>query len=89
MPSPKAGTVTPNVGDCGPRVQRRQDRVPHRRGRERARRDRAPQDFSPRRISCENLTAFVEHIRSLQVLHAAKGEFIRKVSVSTTMGPGL
>ena len=36
----------------------------------------------------ENVHAFVEHLRTLKPAQA-KGAFIRKVAVSTTMGPGL
>ena len=36
----------------------------------------------------ENVTAFVDHLKSLKPPQA-KGAFIRKVSVSTTMGPGV
>ena len=36
----------------------------------------------------ENLTAFVEHLRTLRPAQA-KGAFIKKVVVSTSMGPGV
>ena len=36
----------------------------------------------------ENLSAFVEHLRTLRPAQA-KGEFIKKVVVSTSMGPGV
>ena len=40
MPSPRAGTVTPDVGQDGQRIQGRQGRVPQRRRRHRACRGR-------------------------------------------------
>ena len=36
----------------------------------------------------QNLTAFVEHLRTLRPSQA-KGAFIKKVVVSTSMGPGV
>ena len=36
----------------------------------------------------ENLTTFLDHIESLRPA-AVKGQYLRKVSVSTTMSPGL
>lgn len=86
MPSPKAGTVTPNVGDAvrefkAGKIEFRTDAGANvhaaigRRG------------FSAEDLAA-NLTAFVDHIRSLKPAQA-KGIFIRKVCVSTSMGPGL
>ncbi len=86
MPSPKAGTVTPNVADAvrefkAGKIEFRTDSGANvhasigRRG------------FSSDDLA-ENLTAFVDHLRSMKPPQA-KGEFIRKVCISTTMGPGL
>ena len=86
MPSPKAGTVTPNVADAvrefkAGKIEFRTDAGANvhaaigRRGFE-------TDDL------VENLSAFVEHIRALKPPQA-KGAFIRKVSVTTTMGPGI
>jgi len=86
MPSPKAGTVTPNVGDAvrefkAGKIEFRTDsgaNVHAAIGR---------RSFSVEDLE-ENLTAFVEHLKSLRPAQA-KGNFIRKVCVSTSMGPGV
>ncbi|MEO0480773.1 MAG: 50S ribosomal protein L1 [Planctomycetota bacterium] len=86
MPSPKAGTVTPNVGDAvrefkAGKIEFRTDagaNVHAAIGR---------RSFSAEDLA-ENLQAFIEHLKSLKPAQA-KGTFIRKISVSTTMGPGL
>jgi large subunit ribosomal protein L1 len=86
MPSPKAGTVTPKVGDAvrefkAGKIEFRTDAGANvhaaigRRGFETA-------DL------VENLSAFVDHLKALKPPQA-KGTFIAKVCVSTTMGPGI
>jgi len=86
MPSPKAGTVTPNVAEAvrefkAGKIEFRTDagaNVHAAIGR---------RAFETGDL-VDNLTAFVDHIRSLKPPQA-KGAFIRKVSVTTTMGPGI
>jgi large subunit ribosomal protein L1 len=86
MPSPKAGTVTPNVGAAvrefkAGKIEFRTDagaNVHAAIGRK---------SFSADDLAA-NLTAFVEHVRNLRPPQA-KGQFIRKVSVSSSMGPGI
>ena len=86
MPSPKAGTVTPNVGDAvrefkAGKIEFRTDagaNVHAAIGRK---------TFSVEDLVA-NLTAFVDHLRAMKPPQA-KGAFIRRVSVSTTMGPGI
>jgi len=86
MPSPKAGTVTPNVGDAvrefkAGKIEFRTDagaNVHAAIGRK---------SFATGDL-VENLEAFVEHLRGLKPAQA-KGAFIRKVCVTTTMGPGV
>ncbi|HLU30082.1 MAG TPA: 50S ribosomal protein L1 [Glycomyces sp.] len=86
MPSPKAGTVTPNVGQAvrefkAGKIEFRTDagaNVHAAIGR---------RSFSVEDLE-DNLRAFVEHLRALKPAQA-KGAFIRKVSVSTSMGPGV
>jgi large subunit ribosomal protein L1 len=86
MPSPKAGTVTPNVGAAvrefkAGKIEFRTDagaNVHAAIGRK---------SFSADDLAV-NLTAFVDHVRGLKPPQA-KGTFIRKVSVSSTMGPGI
>lgn len=86
MPSPKAGTVTPNVGAAvrefkAGKIEFRTDagaNVHAAIGRK---------SFSADDLAA-NLTAFVDHVRGLKPPQA-KGAFIRKVSVSSTMGPGI
>jgi len=86
MPSPKSGTVTPDVAGAveafkAGKVEFRTDAG----GNIHASVGRA--SFSPEAIE-ENLTTFLEHISSMRPA-AVKGEYLRKVSLSTTMGPGL
>ena len=86
MPSPKAGTVTPNVGDAvrefkGGKIEFRTDAGANVHAAV-GRRSFAADDL------VANISAFVSHIRSLKPPQA-KGTFIRKVCVSTTMGPGV
>ena len=86
MPSPKAGTVTPNVADAvrefkAGKIEFRNDagaNVHAAIGR---------RNFSAEDLR-DNLVAFVNHVRGLKPAQA-KGAFIRKVCVSTSMGPGL
>jgi len=86
MPSPKAGTVTPNVAQAvkefkAGKIEFRTDsgaNVHVAIGKK---------SFAGGDLA-ENLTAFVEHLRTLRPAQA-KGEFIKKVVVSTSMGPGV
>ncbi len=86
MPSPKAGAVTPNVADAvrefkAGKIEFRTDagaNVHAAIGR---------RNFSAEDLT-ENLVAFVDHLLSLKPPQA-KGSFIRKVAISTSMGPGL
>jgi len=85
MPSPKSGTVTPNVGDAvrefkAGKVEFRTDaggnlHVPL------GKRSFAVEDL------VANLSAFMDHLATMRP-SAVKGTFVRKVTVSTTMGPG-
>lgn len=86
MPSPKAGTVTPNVAQAvkefkAGKIEFRTDsgaNVHVAIGKK---------SFDGGDLA-ENLSAFVEHLRTLRPAQA-KGEFIKKVVVSTSMGPGV
>ena len=86
MPSPKSGTVTPDVAAAvnefkAGKVEFRTDAG----GNVHAPVGRA--SFSSEALS-ENLTTFLDHISSMRPA-AVKGAYLRKVSLSTTMGPGL
>jgi len=86
MPSPKAGTVTENVERAvreyiGGRVEYRSDAT----GCVHALVGRA--SFSVADIA-ENVNAFIEHINAARP-SGAKGIFVRKVVLSSTMGPGV
>lgn len=86
MPSPKAGTVTPNVAAAvrefkAGKIEFRTDagaNVHAAIGKK---------SFKAEDLSA-NLNAFLDHLRGLRPPQA-KGTFIRKVAVSTTMGPSL
>jgi large subunit ribosomal protein L1 len=86
MPSPKAGTVTPNVAAAvrefkAGKIEFRTDagaNVHAAIGK---------RSFQAEDLAA-NLTAFVDHLRTLRPSQA-KGTFIQKVVVSTSMGPGV
>lgn len=86
MPSPKAGTVTPNVAAAvrefkAGKIEFRTDagaNVHVAIGKK---------SFGADDLAT-NLRAFLDHLRTLRPSQA-KGEFIKKVVVSTSMGPGI
>lgn len=86
MPSPKAGTVTPNVAAAvrefkAGKIEFRTDagaNVHAAIGKK---------SFQAEDLAA-NLVAFLDHLRTLRPAQA-KGEFIKKVVVSTSMGPGV
>ena len=86
MPSPKSGTVTPDVAAAvkefkAGKVEFRTDaggNVHALLGK---------RSFSVEDLRA-NLQAFLDHVSSLRPA-AAKGDFFRKISVSTSMGPGV
>lgn len=86
MPSPKSGTVTPDVASAvkefkAGKVEFRTDaggNVHALLGK----RSFAVEDLQA------NLQAFMDHLSNLRS-PAVKGEFFRKISISTTMGPGV
>ena len=85
MPSPKSGTVTPNVADAvrefkAGKVEFRTDpggNVHAGLGK---------RSFPTEDLEA-NLRAFLDHLHWLRP-SVVKGEFFRKISISTTMGPG-
>ncbi len=86
MPSPKAGTVTPNVAAAvrefkAGKIEFRTDAGANVHAAI-GKRSFATGDLEA------NLVAFLEHLRTLRPAQA-KGAFFRKVVVSTTMGPGV
>ena len=86
MPSPKSGTVTPDVATA---VQE------FKAGKVEFRTDSGgnvhaavgKRSFSTEALA-ENLQVFLEHLTSLRPA-AVKGTFFNRVSISTTMGPGV
>ena len=86
MPSPKAGTVTPNVAAAvkefkAGKIEFRTDagaNVHAAIGKK---------SFGAEDLA-SNLVAFLDHLRTLRPAQA-KGAFIQKVVVSTSMGPGV
>lgn len=86
MPNPKLGTVTPNVDQAvkdakGGALEFRAEKA----GVVHARVGKA--SFDDKKLA-ENVSAFVEAIRKARPT-GAKGTFIEKMSLSSTMGPGL
>lgn len=86
MPNPKTGTVTPNVAEA---VQNA------KAGQVRFRADKGgivhggigKVSFEPAAIK-ENLEALIADLRKAKPA-SAKGVYLKKISLSTTMGPGL
>jgi large subunit ribosomal protein L1 len=86
MPSPKAGTVTPNVAAAvrefkAGKIEFRTDAGANVHAAI-GKKSFATDDL------CANLQAFLEHLKTLRPPQA-KGAFLRKVVVSTSMGPGV
>jgi len=86
MPNPKVGTVTPNVADAVKNAKA---------GQVRYRSDKAgvvhctigKANFEPAKLK-ENLTALLADLQKAKPA-AAKGIYLKKISVSSTMGPGV
>jgi large subunit ribosomal protein L1 len=86
MPNPKVGTVTPNVAEAVTNAKA---------GQVRYRTDKAgiihcplgKIDFEPQKLR-ENLEALLVNLNKAKP-SAAKGIYMKKVTVSSTMGPGL
>jgi large subunit ribosomal protein L1 len=86
MPSPKAGTVTDKVGPAVKEYQAGKVEFRSDDGGS-VRAAIAKLSFDVEKI-VENIKAFREHLEGLKP-SSAKGTFIRKIDISTTMGPGL
>lgn len=86
MPNPKVGTVTPNVAEAVTNAKA---------GQVRYRTDKAgiihcsigKADFEPQKLK-ENLESLLTALVKAKP-SSAKGVYLKKVTVSTTMGPGL
>ena len=85
MPSPKSGTVTPDVAKAV---------TEFKAGKVEFRTDSGGNVHAPvgkRSFSAddlmENLSTFLDHLTTMRP-PAVKGHFLRRISVSTTMGPG-
>tara|TARA_R100000005_G_scaffold71208_1_gene38772 strand:+ start:1558 stop:2250 length:693 start_codon:yes stop_codon:yes gene_type:complete len=86
MPNPKLGTVTPNVGEAvkaakGGQVEFRAEKsgIVHA--------GLGKSSFSKEALT-ENIRAFVDAVAKAKP-SGAKGTYIKKVAVSSTMGPGV
>ena len=86
MPNPKTGTVTPDVEAAvrnakAGQVQFRADRGGIVHGRV------GKLDFQPQQIK-ENIEALIADLKRAKPA-SAKGQYLKKVTLSTTMGPGI
>ena len=87
MPNPKVGTVTADVGRRGARRQGRRGRVPRREGRASFMPASARRRFSETAL-VENIRAFADAVMKAKP-SGAKGTFVKRVAVTSTMGPGV
>ena len=86
MPNPKSGTVTPNIAEAV---------TEFKKGKLAFRVDKlgsihvpiGKADFAPEKIE-ENFKAFMDQITRLKPA-SSKGQYLRTVAVSLTMGPGI
>jgi large subunit ribosomal protein L1 len=86
MPNPKVGTVTPNVADAVKNAKA---------GQVRYRSDKAgvvhctigKASFEPEKLK-ENLSALLQDLQKAKPA-AAKGIYLKRISLSSTMGPGV
>ena len=86
MPSPRAGTVTPDVANA---VQE------YKAGKVEFRNDNGGNvhavvgrmNFDAQKLQ-ENISAFIDHINSLKPT-AAKGTYVKNISICATMSPGI
>jgi large subunit ribosomal protein L1 len=86
MPNPKVGTVTPDVATAVTNAKS---------GQVRYRTDKngiihcpiGNVDFDPQTLT-ENLEALIADLKKAKPA-SAKGQYLRKISVSSTMGPGI
>ena len=86
MPNPKTGTVTTDVGKAvaefkGGRVEYRTDKVGNVHVRV------GKMSFTPEQL-LENVHAVIEELMRAKPA-AAKGRYLRAVTLSSTMGPGV
>ncbi len=86
MPSPKAGTVTDDVTAAvkaykGGKVEYRVDAGANVHG------PVGKASFGPDKLA-DNVRAFVDSVRAAKP-HTSKGTYIRRVTISSTMGPGI
>lgn len=86
MPSPKAGTVTPNIGEAVKAFKA--GKIEFRTDSGASVHAAVGQRSFEADALVANINAFVDYIRGMKPAQA-KGNFIRKVYVSTSMGPGL
>jgi large subunit ribosomal protein L1 len=86
MPSPRAGTVTPDIGKT---VKE------YKAGKVEFRNDAGGNvhavvgklSFDPQKL-VENIQAFIHHIQNMKP-HSVKGQYVRGICVSATMSPGV
>ena len=86
MPNPKVGTVTPNVGEAVRNAKAGQVRYRADKGGI-VHTTLGKATFEPAQLR-ENLAALIGDLQRAKPA-AAKGVYMKKVTVSTTMGPGL
>ena len=87
MPSPKAGTITFDIGKAVSRRQGGQDRVPHRPHRASSTSRIGKKSFDEQAL-VENYGAVLEEILRAKPA-AAKGRYLRSITLTSTMGPGM
>jgi large subunit ribosomal protein L1 len=86
MPNPKVGTVTPDVAQAVQNAKAGQVRYRVEKGGI-VHSPLGKVDFSPQQLS-DNLLALLSSLQKAKP-STSKGVYIKKVTVSTTMGPGV
>ena len=86
MPNPKEGTVTKNVADAVSIAKKGQIRYKTDKGGI-IHASIGKKDFEPKKLA-ENAIALIEDLKKAKP-SSAKGKYMKNITISSTMGPGI